>query len=35
VLEGIGFKGFDAAQDTEWNDVRALGISTLAALLKE
>lgn len=35
VLEGIGFKGFDAAQDAEWNDVRALGISTLAALLKE
>lgn len=35
ALEGIGFKGFDAAQDTEWNDVRALGISTLAALLKE
>lgn len=35
VLEGIGFKGFEAAQDAEWNDVRALGISTLAALLKE
>jgi phosphonate transport system substrate-binding protein len=35
ALEGIGFKGFDAAQDAEWNDVRALGISTLAALLKE
>lgn len=34
-LEGIGFKGFDAAQDAEWNDVRALGIDTLAALLKE
>lgn len=34
-LEGIGFKGFDAAQDAEWNDVRALGIGTLAALLKE
>lgn len=35
VLEGIGFKGFEVAQDAEWNDVRALGISTLAALLKE
>ena len=34
-LEGIGCKGFDAAQDAEWNDVRALGIDTLAALLKE
>jgi phosphonate transport system substrate-binding protein len=35
VLGGIGFKGFEVAQDAEWNDVRALGISTLAALLKE
>lgn len=35
ALEGIGFKGFDSAQDAEWNDVRALGIDTLAALLKE
>ncbi|MEX8494135.1 phosphate/phosphite/phosphonate ABC transporter substrate-binding protein [Sphaerotilus sp.] len=35
ALEAIGFKGFDAAQDAEWNDVRALGIRTLAALLKE
>ena len=34
-LEGLGFKGFDPAQDAEWNDVRALGIDTLAALLRE
>ena len=34
-LEGMGFKGFDPAQDAEWNDVRALGIDTLAALLRE
>jgi len=33
ALEGIGFKGFDSAQDAEWNDVRALGIRTLANLL--
>lgn len=33
ALEGVGFKGFDSAHDAEWNDVRALGIRTLANLL--
>ena len=35
VLDGLGFKGFDAAQDSDWDDVRALGIDTLAALLRD
>jgi hypothetical protein len=26
-------RGFESAQDSEWDDVRALGIRTLAALL--
>jgi len=33
ALEGLGLRGFEAAQDSDWNDVRALGIQTLAALL--
>lgn len=33
VLDDIGFKGFDSAVDTDWNDVRALGVRTLANLL--
>ena len=35
VPDGLGFKGFDAAQDSDWDDVRALGIDTLAALLRD
>jgi phosphonate transport system substrate-binding protein len=35
LLEGLGFRGIEPAQDTMWNDVRALGIDTLAALLRE
>lgn len=34
-LDGLGFKGFEPGQDADWNDVRALGIDTLASLLKE
>lgn len=30
ALEGLGLRGFEAAQDSDWNDVRALGIRTLA-----
>jgi len=26
MLQGIGFKGFEAAADRDWDDVRALGI---------
>lgn len=33
ALKDIGFNGIEAAQDSEWADVRALGIKTLAALL--
>ncbi len=35
ALQGVGFNGIEAAQDKQWDDVRALGIKTLAALLKE
>lgn len=35
ALEGIGFRGIEPARDAQWNDIRALGIDTLAALLKE
>jgi phosphonate transport system substrate-binding protein len=34
LLEPLGFKGFEAAQDAQWNDVRQLGINTLAELLR-
>ena len=34
ALQGIGFTGFAPALDNDWADVRALGIDTLAALLK-
>jgi len=34
ALQGVGFNGIEAARDSEWDDVRALGIKTLAALLK-
>lgn len=33
ALKDIGFNGIEAAQDSDWADVRALGIKTLAALL--
>lgn len=33
-LQELGFAGFDAAEDADWADVRALGITTLAELLK-
>jgi phosphonate transport system substrate-binding protein len=35
VLQGIGFNGIEAAQDSDWAEVRALGIDTLAALLRD
>lgn len=31
LLAGIGFSGIDAATDSEWNDVRQLGISAVEA----
>ena len=31
VLEGLGIKGFVAARDTDWDDVRSLSLSTLLA----
>jgi phosphonate transport system substrate-binding protein len=34
ALEGVGFRGIEAARDAQWNDIRALGLDTLAALLK-
>lgn len=34
VLQGITFNGIDAAVDSEWADVRSLGIQTLADLLR-
>jgi len=34
ALQGVGFNGIEAAQDTDWADVRGLGIKTLADLLK-
>jgi phosphonate transport system substrate-binding protein len=34
ALQGVGFMGIEPAKDTDWNDVRGLGIQTLAALLK-
>ncbi|WP_394222871.1 phosphate/phosphite/phosphonate ABC transporter substrate-binding protein [Alteromonas gracilis] len=30
ILQGIGFNGFTASQDSDWNDVRALGIASLS-----
>ena len=35
VLEPVGFKGIDAAQDSDWDDVRALGLELLDALVAE
>jgi phosphonate transport system substrate-binding protein len=34
ALQGLGLNGLVAAKDSDWDDVRALGIRTLAALLK-
>jgi phosphonate transport system substrate-binding protein len=34
ALQGVGFSGIEPAKDVDWNDVRALGIQTLAELLK-
>lgn len=34
ALQGVGFSGIEAAKDSDWNDVRGLGIQTLAELLK-
>ncbi|EXJ13789.1 phosphate/phosphite/phosphonate ABC transporter substrate-binding protein [Imhoffiella purpurea] len=34
LLEGISFKGIEAAQDSDWDDVRALDIDLLDALLE-
>ena len=34
TLELLGFRGIEAAQDAQWNDIRALGIDTLANLLR-
>lgn len=34
VLQELGFAGFDTAEDADWADVRALGITTLTELLK-
>lgn len=34
-LQAIGFTGIEAAQDSDWDDIRALNIQTLSHLLKE
>ncbi len=34
ALQGVGFTGIAPAKDDDWNDVRGLGIQTLAELLK-
>jgi predicted house-cleaning NTP pyrophosphatase (Maf/HAM1 superfamily) len=34
ALQGVGFSGIAPAKDDDWNDVRGLGIQTLAELLK-
>ncbi|AOW82919.1 phosphate/phosphite/phosphonate ABC transporter substrate-binding protein [Vibrio mimicus] len=34
-LQAIGFSGIEAAQDSDWNDIRELNIQTLSHLLKE
>lgn len=34
ALQGLGLNGLVPAKDSDWDDVRALGIRTLAALLK-
>ncbi|MCB1734735.1 MAG: phosphate/phosphite/phosphonate ABC transporter substrate-binding protein [Gammaproteobacteria bacterium] len=33
LLDGIGFAGIEAAKDSDWDDVRALNIDTLDALV--
>ena len=35
LLETVKFKGIEAAQDAEWDDVRALGINLLNELIKK
>jgi phosphonate transport system substrate-binding protein len=35
ALMGVGFTGIEPAKDADWNDVRGLGIQTLAELLKD
>ncbi len=34
-LQAIGFSGIEAAQDSDWDDIRELDIQTLSHLLKE
>jgi phosphonate transport system substrate-binding protein len=35
ALKAIGFNGLEAGRDADWDDVRALGIQTLASLLRD
>jgi len=35
ALKTIGFSGLEAGRDADWDDVRALGIQTLASLLRD
>jgi phosphonate transport system substrate-binding protein len=35
LLEAIGFNGFEAARDQDWDDVRRLGIRPADAQIQE